>query len=332
MTTIVDVAKLAGVSFKTVSRVLNGETGVRPVTKEKVLKAAKELNYKVNISARSLRSKRQHLIALLINNPSRNYSQDIQFGAMIGCQNAGFNLIVENPFDEESLARLANQAGILGVILTPPQSDDVTLIKQLMATDIPFVRVGTELDIDGSARIGIDDRQAAYDITNHLIERGHTSIALINGPPTHSVCQRRKLGYFDALDAANISIDRKIVATGDFTYASGMEHAETILNSSRRPTAIFACNDEMAAGCLAAAYKLNIRVPDQLSVVGFDDSPVARVVYPSLTTIHQSTREMAQRAVEILDELNKSEDEGLEPILLPHQLILRDSTQAHKGR
>ena len=327
MTTIVDVAKRAGVSFKTVSRVLNGEAGVRPATKEKVLKAASELNYKINASARNLRSKRQHLIALLINNPSRNYSQDVQFGAMIGCQNAGFNLIVENPFDEESLSRLTDQTGILGVILTPPQSDDVGLIEKLIEAELPFVRVGTELDIEGSARIGIDDRQAAFDITNHLISLGHNSIALINGPPTHSVCQRRKQGYYDALEAANISIDRKLVATGDFTYASGMEHTETLLNSSRRPTAIFACNDEMAAGALAAAYKLNIRVPEQLSVVGFDDSAIARVIYPSLTTVHQSTREMAQRAIEILDMINKSGGEGLDPILLPHQLIVRDSTQ-----
>lgn len=327
MTTIVDVAKRAGVSFKTVSRVLNGEAGVRPATKDKVLKAASELNYKVNTSARNLRSKRQHLIALLINNPSRNYSQDIQFGAMIGCQNAGFNLIVENPFDEESLSRLSSQAGMLGVILTPPQSDDAALIQKLIEAELAFVRVGTELDIEGSARIGIDDRQAAFDITRHLISQGHSSIALINGPPTHSVCQRRKQGYYDALEVANIPIDRKLVITGDFTYASGMEHTETILNSSRRPTAVFACNDEMAAGCLAAAYKLNIRVPEQLSVVGFDDSPIARVVYPALTTVHQSTREMAQRAIEILDKINKSEGAELEPILLPHQLIIRESTQ-----
>ncbi len=327
MTTIIDVAKRAGVSFKTVSRVFSGEQGVRPATKEKVLKAARELDYKVNTSARSLRSKRQHLVALLVNNPSRNYSDDVQFGAMIGCQNAGFNLIVENPFDEESLARLGNQSGILGVVLTPPQSDDVALIKKLQAAEIPFVRVGTEMDIDNSIRIGIDDRQAAFDLTQHLIGLGHRSVAFINGPPTLSICQRRKQGYFDALDAANIPIDRKLVASGDFTYASGRVHAETLLNSARRPTAIFASNDEMAAGCLAAAYKLNIRVPDQLSVVGFDDSPIARVVYPSLTTIHQSTREMAQRAVEILDHLNKADEGNIEPVVLPHRLIFRESSQ-----
>jgi len=328
MTTIVDVAKRAGVSFKTVSRVLNDEPGVRPSTKEKVLKAAAELNYKVNLSARSLRSKRQHLVALLINNPSRNYSQDVQFGAMIGCQNAGLNLIVENPFDEDSLERLSNQSGILGVILTPPQSDDVSLIKKLVSMEIQVIRVGTEVEIDGSARICIDDRQAAFDITQHLIDLGHKSIALINGPPTHNVCQRRKDGYFDALDAADIPIDRKMVATGDFTYASGMEHAETILNSSRRPSAIFAGNDEMAAGCLAAAYKLNIRVPEQLSVVGFDDSPIARVIYPALTTVHQSTREMTQRAVELLDKKHQSDESGDQAIVLPHQLIIRESSQA----
>lgn len=327
MTTIIDVAKLAGVSFKTVSRVLNGEAGVRPQTKEKVLKAAKELDYKVNTSARSLRSKRRHLVALLINNPSRSYSDDLQFGAVIGCQNAGFSLLVENPFDGDSLDRLIDQQGLLGAVLSPPYSDNVDVINKLSEAEVRFVRVGTELDIKGSPRIGIDDRQAAYDITNLLIAQGHTSIAFINGPSIHHICQRRREGYFDALESAGITVDRKIVTTGDFTYVSGVEHAEVILNSSRRPTAIFAANDEMAAGVLAAAYKLNIRVPDQLSVVGFDDSPVARVVSPSLTTVHQSTREMAQRAVEILDESNRSNREESHAILLPHQLIIRESTK-----
>ena len=325
MTTIIDVAKLAGVSFKTVSRVLNGEQSVRPKTKEKVLAAAKALDYKINASARSLRSKRQHVIALLVNNPSRNYSDDVQFGAMIGCQNAGYNLIVENPFDEESLARLSSTSGMLGVILTPPQSDDVSLIKKLQAAEIKFVRVGTEHEFEQSIRIGIDDRQAAFDMTSYLIKLGHKQIAFIEGTSTLSVSQRRKQGYFDALDLAKFPIDRKLVAIGDFTYASGMTNAETLLNSVRRPTAIFAANDEMAAGCLAAAYKLNIRVPDQLSVVGFDDSPVARIVYPALTTIHQSTREMAQRAVEILDQSNKTHSEEFEPTVLPHRLIIRES-------
>ena len=326
MTTIIDVAKLAGVSFKTVSRVVNGEAGVRPATREKVLEAAKTLDYKVNVSARSLRSKRQHLVALLVNNPSGNYSQDIQFGAMVGCQNAGFNLIVENPYDDDALKRLSAQHGMLGVILTPPQSDDAVLIDKLNAANVNFVRVGTELEIEGSSRIGIDDRQAAFDMTVHLIERGHKSIAFINGPPSQHICQRRKQGFIEALEAASIPLDRKLIANGEFTYASGMEQAELILRGSCRPTAIFACNDEMAAGCLAAAYKMNIRVPEQLSVAGFDDSPAARIVYPSLTTIHQSTREMAQQAVEILDRMNRAEDPVGESVLLPHHLVVRESS------
>jgi len=329
MTTIVDVAKKAGVSFKTVSRVLNGESGVRQETKDKVLKAAEELNYTVNVSARSLRLKRKHLVGLLINNPSLNYSQDIQFGAMVGCQNAGLSLIVENPFEEEAILRLSNQSGILGLILTPPQANDVKLVEKIERTGIPFVRVGTELEIGSSHRIGIDDRQAAFEMTTHLIELGHRDIAFINGPPTHHVCIRRREGYFNALEAAKIPIDRKMVATGEFTYASGMENAELILNSSRKPSAIFACNDEMAAGCLAAAYKLNIRVPEQLSVVGFDDSPVARVVYPALTTVHQSTREMAQRAVEILNELDKGNEAEINDRPLNHQLIFRSTTSKY---
>ena len=326
MATIIDVAKLAGVSFKTVSRVLNGETGVKPETKEKVLKAASELNYKVNTSARNLRSKRPHLVALLINNPSLNYSQDIQFGAMVGCQNAGFNLIVENPFEQSSLDRLIHQVGVLGVILTPPLADDLRLIERLEKENILFVRIGTELEINCSPRIGIDDRQASFEITQHLIDLGHKSIAFINGPTTLNICQRRKQGFFDAHEVFGLKVDRKHICVGDFSYVSGIANAESLLNSTRRPSAIYACNDEMAAGVLSTAYKLNIRVPEELSVVGFDDSAVAKIVWPALTTVHQSTREMAQKAIGILDTLNKSENYKHEPILLPHQIVVRGST------
>ncbi|WP_371395934.1 LacI family DNA-binding transcriptional regulator [Fretibacter rubidus] len=326
MTTIIDVAKQAGVSFKTVSRVLNGESNVRPETKDKVLQAAQALNYRVNSAARRLRSKTPHLVALFLNNPSRSYAQDVQIGAMAGCQDAGFTLVVEDPEKNGAIERLAAQDGLLGAILTPPQSDDPKIIARLNAARVPFVRIGTERSVAGSNQVGIDDRAAAVDMTNYLIGLGHRRIGFICGPQDHEASLRRYKGYCDALQAAGIAFDNDIIERGDFTYASGLTLSERLLALENRPSAIFASNDEMAAGCLAAAYRRNIRVPEKLSVTGFDDSPVARVIYPALTTLHQATRDMSQKAIALLDQKRRQDSDEEIVVKLPHELVIRDST------
>lgn len=326
MTTIIDVAKHAGVSFKTVSRVLNGESSVRPQTKERVLRSADILNYKVNSAARSLRSKKPHLVALLVDNPSRSYSQDVQIGAMAGCQQAGFTLVLGNPNETEALTRMLTQDGLLGAILTPPQSNDPAFLTMLRDAKVPFVRVGTEELAPGSNQVGIDDKRAAKDIMEHLIGLGHRRIGFICGPEDHAVSEHRKAGYKEALREAGILIEKKLMKSGNFAFASGLAGAEVLLTLENPPTAIFASNDDMAAGCLAAAYKHNVRVPERLSIAGFDDSPVARVIYPSLTTIHQSTREMCEHAVELLERKRREQLEGDLVVKMPHDLIIREST------
>lgn len=326
MTTIIDVAKKAGVSFKTVSRVLNGESHVRPQTKEKVLKAAGALNYRVNSAARQLRSKTPHLVALFLNNPSRSYAQDVQIGVMAGCQEAGFTLVVEDPEQSGTLERLANEDGLLGFVLCPPQSDDPDILSRLSAAGVPFVRIGTEQAVEGSDQVGIDDRQAAFDMTHYLIGLGHRRIGFIRGPQHNEASRRRYAGYCDAVVDAGLTLDPAMVAQGDYTYAAGQALTEAWLGQTQPPTAIFASNDDMAAGALAAAYKHNIRVPERLSVVGFDDSPVARVIYPALTTIHQATRHMSQQAVALLDQKRRQMTEDDVIVKLPHELIVRDSS------
>lgn len=325
MPTIIDVAKRAGVSFKTVSRVMNGEPSVRQSTRDKVLKAAHELNYKLNAAARTLRSKQPHHVVLVTDNPSRNYMYDVQLGAMIACQKAGYNLILESSFQSGDIDRLLNSTDLVGVILIHPLSNDLRLIERLIDAGIHFVRVGTELDVKGSLRICIDDYQAAYDLTQLLIDHGHTSIGFISGPLDHHLSQRRKDGFVHALMDAGIIPDENLYASGDFTYASGLKHAEGFITRSKTPTAIFASNDEMAAGCLAAAYKYNIQVPEDLSIVGFDDSPIATVVYPALTTIDQSTRDMTQKAVELLGAMQMKNSVNKAAIYVPHKLVCRAS-------
>ena len=321
MTTIIDVAREAGVSFKTVSRVLNGESLVRAETKDKVLAAAKSLDYRVNLAARALRSKSPKRLALIIDNPSISYVEATQIGAMLAVQSVGFQL-----FTEKSLAGIKEFDDLVGVILSPPLSNDAAVLSELERRGIPFVRIGAEKTSEAGDRIGIDDRVAAKDMTNYLLGLGHRNIGFIKGDPDYDVSRRRYEGFLDAMSEADIPVRPNWCLTGDFSYESGLRCAEALLEASNRPSAIFASNDEMASAALATAYKLNIRVPDALSVVGFDDSPVSRAVYPRLTTVQQATQEMVGQAVRILADRISSKDGPLANVTLSHKLLERDST------
>lgn len=329
--TIIDVAKEAGVSFKTVSRVMNGEKSVRPATKDKVLEAAKKLDFKVNSAARALRSKRPSVVTLFLYNVSRSYAQDAQIGAMAGCQGLGLSLVIEDQLTDGTLTRLSSDDSLLGLILIPPYSHDPVLLERLDAAGINYMRVGSEMEYLETSTVGMDDRKASREITQYLIDLGHKDIAYICGPQAHEVSLLRRLGYEDALRSAGLSVKPEFIKRGDFAYASGLAASEALLAGDTIPTAVVCANDEMAAGCLAAAYRNNIRVPEKLSVAGFDDSPVARVIYPSLTTIHQATREMTRRAVMLLDKFSREEDADQEVERMPYELVIRGSTGPAPG-
>ena len=326
MTTIIDVAQKAGVSFKTVSRVLNNEPGVRDRTRGKVLNAAQSLNYKVNHSARSLRARSPTLVGLLFDNPSRSYTHDLQLGALTGCQSAGFSLVVQSGVGNDELDAMAERNGLVGIIVGAPQADRLTLVQRLEAHGIPLVRIATQLSIGETHHISVDERVAAREATEHLLELGHTNIGIINGPSNQHTATLRVQGYMDAFSDRDLEYDDRFTEVGAYNFASGMQIAERYLKAERRPTAIFAGNDDMAAGCLAAAYKLDIRVPDELSIVGFDDSPIASIVYPSLTTVRQSTTEMTEMGVKLLDQIRRGEVPQTREHISPHILVQRDST------
>lgn len=323
MPTIIDVAREAGVSFKTVARVLNGEAHVRDATKTKVLAAAKALDYRVNPAARALRSKTQKRVALLIDNPSGSYVEATQIGAMLSAQSMGFTLFIGRSLDE-----ITHFDDLVGVVLSPPLSNDTALIEDLESRSIPFVRIGAEKTSEAGDRIGIDDRAAAKEMTNYLLGLGHERIAFIKGDPIYDVSRRRFEGYRDAMDAAKMPAEADWLVTGDFSYESGLRCAEHLLALKSRPTAIFASNDEMASAALATAYKLNIRVPDALSVVGFDDAPVSRAIYPKLTTVQQSTQDMVGQAVKILAERISQSEAPLTNVILEHRILKRESSAA----
>lgn len=321
MPTIIDVAREAGVSFKTVARVLNGEARVREETKKKVLAAAKVLDYRVNPAARTLRSKGIKRLALLIDNPSGSYVEATHIGAMLSAQSMGFQLFVG-----KALVDIEKFDDLIGVVLSPPLSNDATVLSDLERRKVPFVRIGAEKTSVAGDRIGIDDRTAAQEMTEYLLGLGHRHIGFIKGDPAYDVSRRRYAGYLDAMEGANIAMQDEWCLTGDFSYESGLHCAEQLLALSSRPTAIFASNDEMASAALATAYKLNIRVPDALSVVGFDDAPVSRAIYPKLTTVKQSTQDMVGQAVRILAERISQSEAPFSNVILEHEILKRESS------
>ncbi len=328
--TIDDVAELAGVSIKTVSRVLNQEPHVREATRERVLAAAKQLDYTPNVSARALAGARSYLIALYYDNPSPGYVGQVEQGSMSACRRAGYHLIVEEAQENgvslrDRIMAFHGRVRPEGVILTPPLCDLPEVLDALDAAKANYVRIAPSRDLERSPYVYIDDRKAALEMTVYLQELGHTDIAFIQGPPDHFAAARRCEGFLDAMASANLPVRPEWVQPGEFSFRSGSEAGERLLASPVRPTAIFAGNDDMALGVMAVANRLHIEIPADLTLVGFDDSPSARVVWPQLTTVCQPAAEMAAVAAELLIGRTAADREP-RGHLLDFRLVLRESS------
>jgi LacI family transcriptional regulator len=329
-----DVAKAAGVAIKTVSRVLNSEPNVRDETRARVLAAVKRLNYHPSPSARSLASRRSYLIGLVYDNPGGNYTIEVQRGALARCREGKFLLLLHEVVGagEEltnDVLAFANQTHIDGLILAPPLSESPEIIKALEDHGLPFTRIAPDDLKHRSPYVDMDDEGAAREMTEYLIGLGHRRIAFIIGRPGHYASGERLKGYKAALKAHKLAFNADYVRQGDFRFDSGLEAARQILTHPSRPTAIFAANDEMAAGALMAAHEMGIAVPDQLSVAGFDDAAIARTVWPPLTTINQPTYDLSYKAADLLlESLNGTIPK---PVRLPHKLVRRASTGVLKS-
>lgn len=330
---IKDVATKAGVSPKTVSRVINGEQHVRPEVRAAVQRVVSELDYRPNAFARSLSSSRSYLIGLFIDDPSSGYAADVQMGALTRCRERSYHLVVE-PVDlaaPDWANEVLNSLRALtldGAILTPPICDHRPLLDLLDAHGLPYVRISPRDELDRSGHVHMDDVAAAREMTDHLISLGHRRIGFIKGDPNHSVSQRRLDGFHLALNGIHRVPAADMMLVGDFSFRSGMEAGERLLRLPDPPTAIFASNDDMALGVLMTAAKLGVNVPARLSIAGFDDAPTSRVAWPQLTTIRQPKAEMATAAIDILVDPryrhNRGDTEFQRP--LPYELIIREST------
>jgi LacI family transcriptional regulator len=340
--TITDVARHAGVSMKTVSRVLNGEPNVQPAMRERVMTSVTALNYRPNIFARSLAGSRSYLLGLLYYAPSAAFIVGLQQGATSRCRDLGYHLVVESldPVHPDFSGQLDHMVSALrpdGLILAPPMSDNLALLKLLSDAGIPCVRISPGSSAEALAEVTMDDESAASELTAYLIGLGHRRIGFIRGDVTHAVTPLRLAGHLSALRAAGIPEDSALITTGDFQFRSGLDAAEQLLALEDPPTAIFASNDDMAMGAVVAAHRRGLLVPADLSVAGFDDSPMASLVWPQLTTVRQPVVEMARTAVDLLVARPSKDDAAAPPAtppvwVLPHTLIARGSTAAPPAR
>lgn len=310
-------------SFKTVSRVLNGEPNVRSETRVRVMDAVARLGYRANQHARSLRAGQSRLIGVFYSNLSRNYLGEIQIGALQRGNAEGFSIAFEHL---EPGHPPRGGAALAGAVLIPPLTEDEHLMESLAEAGTPFVRLSHTLAEGEVGQVTMDDEAAAEEMMRHLIGLGHRRIAFIAGPASHPQSHLRETGYRASLSAAGLEIDETLIVRGSFDYESGLQAAAELLGREPRPTAIFASNDDMAAAVLAVAFRSGLKVPGQLSVAGFDDTPLASVVYPPLTTIAQPSRDMASVAVGML--LEKRDPEAPEKATLPFRLVVRETTAA----
>ncbi|HUD30760.1 MAG TPA: LacI family DNA-binding transcriptional regulator [Novosphingobium sp.] len=298
--TISDVAREAGVSLMTVSRVMNGKANVREETRDRVNLAIEALNYSPSAAARNLAAASEIRIGLLYSNPSAGYLNEFLVGSLDQASRSNVQLVVQLCEKEEERRQILERlidSGIDGVILPPPLCDADDIHRLLQKAEVPGVAVASGRPAIFLSSVNIDDRAAAAAMTRHLIALGHRRIGFIAGNPDQTAAALRLYGYLDALGEGGLVSDPALVVQGLFTYRSGLEAARELLERAERPTAIFASNDDMAAAVVSVAHRMGLDVPRDLTVVGFDDAPQATTTWPELTTIRQPIADMSRAAL-----------------------------------
>ena len=334
--TINDIARLANVSKKTVSRVINQSPFVKDETRAKIDAVIQQIGYAPDPQARGLAFRRSFLIGLIYDNPNAQYIVNIQDGALDALRGSGFELVV-HPCDRLSedfvpgVRRFIERQKLHGVILIPPVSEDQTLARALQEIDCQYVRIAS-VRLDNTAKMIVsNDREAAAEAANYLEALGHRRVGIIAGPSQYRSTHERLSGFTGALEKRGINIPAEMIVEGAYTFESGVACAEALLARRPRPTAIFASNDEMAAGVYKAAYRMKVSIPEELSVIGFDDSPMAARLTPSLTTIRQPIREMGRlAAAKLIPPKGPEDTETSAASRMSLHLVVRDSSQPPK--
>jgi LacI family transcriptional regulator len=327
--TIKDVAAQVGVSPMTVSRAINGRDGIRPETKAAVMAAIEALAYKPNAAARSLVTSAELRIGVIYSNRSAAFMSDFLTGVFEEAATRGARLILlrapKGRIPSSKTLKDFIASGLSGVLLTPPLGDSIALLRLFAEAHLPTATVGAYA-ADCTVSVRINDRQAAYEMSRHLLSLGHRRIGFIVGNPDQAASAERMAGFYEAV--REFDDVETYIAQGDFSYASGLTAAKQLLDRRPPPTAIFASNDDMAAAVVSVAHRRHLDVPQQLTVVGFDDTMSAVTLWPPLTTVHQPVRELGAEALRLLAAQVSKPAEQAEPLgdhLLDYKIVHRQS-------
>ncbi|MBA4090217.1 LacI family DNA-binding transcriptional regulator [Sphingomonas sp. VDB2] len=331
--TIVDVAKRAGVSSMTVSRVINGRSGVSAETRAAVEDAIKALAYTPNVAARNLVNSTELRIGIIYSNASAAFMSEFLTGVFEEASSRGARLMLlkgegGRPPAVEAIEDLV-ASGLSGALLAPPLGEAPDVLRVLRDAGCAMAAVGA-YQTPGTICVRIDDRAASYQMARLLLDLGHRQLGFILGNPDQAASAERMAGFYAAVrETGGVEVH---VVQGDFTYASGLAAAEHLLTLPKRPTAIFASNDDMAAAVVSVAHRRHLDVPTELAVAGFDDTTLASTLWPPLTTVHQPVRELAAEALSLLiAEIAAKKGKSRVPreTILDHRIVERQSTGAH---
>lgn len=330
--TIRDVARQAGVSHQTVSRVINGSEEVLPETRALVEAAIEQMGYRPSAIARSMARGQTHTLACISPNLTDYTLASVIEGAETEARQHDYFLLSSSATDPESFSRLVDELvghrRVDGLIVINPYADKRF---EHLPENFPVVFVGAQSHEKNISSVCLDDEKVAYEATHHLISLGHTDIALVTGPMEEDCCQDRTEGYRRALKEAGLPFDETKVIEGDWSATSGQSALLSFVEKGRIPTAVFAQNDRMAMGVLRAARDANIKVPSQLAVIGVDDMPLSSYFDPPLTTMHQDMPRIGQEATRMLLDIIQKKNTDLREVKLPAQLVVRHSTSDKGG-
>lgn len=325
--TIRDVAKMAGVSHQTVSRVINQFEKMNPETRKKVEDAIDQLGYHPSAIARSMTYGNTRTFACISPNLTDFTFASMIEGAETYAREHGYYLISATAPDASSFQNLVKELitsrRTEGLLVINPYADKRYLS---LPKDVPVVLMGARPRTEGLASVALDDIQGGYLATKHLLSLGHKQIALISGPLEEDCVQDRIIGCQKALGEEGLPIDKLQIYSGDWSATSGQEGVESFINRGIKFTALFALNDRMAAGAIYFLQKNGWKVPDDVSIVGFDDMPLASYFNPSITTIRQDIPLLGQNAARLLINKQENQSEGIQQLLYIPQLVIRNST------
>lgn len=331
--TLQDVARIAGVSRSTVSRVINNHPSVDPKTRQRVQRAIKQCGYRPHAIARSLATKRTHIIGMIIPEAVSRLFTDPYFALMLlgatdACNRSGYQLILSlftASVDSKTMHDRIVHNGFVDGVLTANACLDDKLVPRLLDTGVPFVTIGRHSD-ERVSYVDVDNVGGARMATEFLIHLGHKRIATITGPLNMTPAQDRLTGFLNAMQANDLPVPEALIVEGDFTEMGGRAAMTRLLEE--RPTAVFAASDSMAIGAVRAIQSAGLRVPEDISVIGFDDLPSAASLEPPLTTVHQPIEGLAELAVEVLiGRLKRKIPNGIavQRVILPTELMVRKS-------